>query len=681
MSQIKYNYTTGTLKMKTGNNFGWFEQWKTFYFVLEGYYLFKHMSITETNPISSFHIKEAKVVDFDQFSGKANSFAIFLSNGKTLSFIAENNFDKQRWMAAIEYTNIKTSLTSIQESLLDACVSADYDGIIVSLNEKACQLFGYEKEEVIGKNVKILMEQNKQVSHDKYINQYKETGKRKMIGQPRKVIGKHANGQEFPVEISLGEIPPQQGGDVRFIAIFRAIKKEEVEPNPDSKEFAIISKPQDPVTASEFTKVLIDTTIKDYMRQVELTLKEEILDKEVHKKVKEILQENGVKLKNGVQSCFVDLKSKMEQFLEKEAIMKKEISELYEKFEQVKKLSQELKNPQPEKIEEKVQEKKIVTKTEIEKWKLSDFSVSSTLGTGTFGRVKLVQHKETGEFYAMKILKKRKLIQMKQVLHVRSEKILQETLNFCPFTVSLYKSFQDEHAIYLILEYVPGGELLTWITLYKKFQENMCKFFAAEILLTLEAMHKNNIVFRDLKPENVLLDEYGHVKIGDFGFAKLVVDKTWTTCGTPEYLAPEIILGTGHDKMVDWYSFGILLFEMLTGYPPFHDDDRFKLFESIVKGKISFPDFLSKSAKDLIKRLTIRDKAKRLGYLGVNEIKDHPWFKGINWESISKKQTKSPINIKLTEKGSTKYFMKYKDSIIESETPLSKDQNELFKDF
>jgi PAS domain S-box-containing protein len=306
MSQIKFNYTTGNLKMKMPNTLGWFEQWKTYYFILEGYHLYRHVNVTESTPNASYNIKDAKVVDFDKFSNKSNSFAIFLSDGKTICFIAENNFDRERWKSAVDYTNVKTSINTIQESILDACISCDINGDILHLNERAALLFGWEKQELIGQNVKVLMSTNKRSMHDRYMNTYKETGKRKLIGAPRRVIAMHKNGQEFPIEISLGEIPLLVGGDVRFIALFRHIRSDSV---PMDDDVAIISKPQDPITSSEFTKMLVETSIKDCFRQIEITISEE-MDPQVVERIKKIISESQNKLRSGVVGCFLDLQTK-----------------------------------------------------------------------------------------------------------------------------------------------------------------------------------------------------------------------------------------------------------------------------------------------------------------------------------------------------------------------------------
>mmetsp|Transcript_10877 Transcript_10877/g.40562 ORF Transcript_10877/g.40562 Transcript_10877/m.40562 type:complete len:336 (-) Transcript_10877:193-1200(-) len=318
-----------------------------------------------------------------------------------------------------------------------------------------------------------------------------------------------------------------------------------------------------------------------------------------------------------------------------------------------------------------------------DKWKISDFTLLETLGTGTFGRVKLCKHRKSGRYFAMKILRKADIIRLKQVEHLMSEKAVLSSLDH-PFIVKLYKTFQDEHTLYMIMEYVVGGELFFHLRKVGKFPNDVAKFYAAEIILAMEYLHKQNIVYRDLKPENILLGEKGHVKITDFGFAKKVVDRTWTLCGTPEYLAPEIIQSKGHGKAVDWWALGILIYEMLVGYPPFFDDSPFKIYEKILTGRIEFPRFMDSAAKDIIRKLLTTDKMKRIGNLknGPDDIKNHPWFRGVNWEHLYGQLIPSPIQVKVTFAGDSRYYENYPE--VQSEKgmePLGKDVQNMFADF
>lgn len=294
---------------------------------------------------------------------------------------------------------------------------------------------------------------------------------------------------------------------------------------------------------------------------------------------------------------------------------------------------------------------------------LNDFDIHRTLGTGSFGRVHLVQYRSTGQYFAMKVLKKSEVVRLKQVEHIQNEKnILEHTHH--PMLVNMLGTFQDGTYVYMILEYVQGGEMFTYLRKYQRFSNQVAKFYAAEVLLALEYLHSKNVIYRDLKPENILLDSRGHVKITDFGFAKMVPDVTWTLCGTPDYLAPEIIQSKGYGKSVDWYALGILIFEMLAGYPPFYDEDHFKLYEKILIGKIRWPQHIDPYAKDLIKRLLTSDLTKRYGNLkgGVGDIKRHRWFADVDWRKLRKQEVAPPIVPVIKYEGDTSNFDHYEEN-------------------
>ena len=250
---------------------------------------------------------------------------------------------------------------------------------------------------------------------------------------------------------------------------------------------------------------------------------------------------------------------------------------------------------------------------------LADFELRDTLGTGSFGRVRLVkfisnQASKGDEFFALKILKKSEVIYLKQVEHVKTEKKILEEISH-PFIVNLVGAFQDEKNLFLMMEYIIGGEFFSHLRKAGRFPNDTARFYAAEITLVFEHLHGMMILYRDLKPENLLLDKQGHCKVTDFGFAKKVEYRTWTLCGTPEYLAPEIILSKGHGKAVDWWALGILMYEMLAGYPPFYDEDPLGIYQKILEGKIKFPWHFDRHSKDLIKKLLTADLTKRLGNL------------------------------------------------------------------
>ena len=208
------------------------------------------------------------------------------------------------------------------------------------------------------------------------------------------------------------------------------------------------------------------------------------------------------------------------------------------------------------------------------------------------------------------MLSKSQILKTKQVTHIKAEKEILMAVSH-PFIVSLYGSSQDQECLYFILEYVVGGEFFTHLRSQGRFSEDTSRFYASEILLTFEYLHGLDIIYRDLKPENLLLDKTGHIKITDFGFAKKIDHRTYTLCGTPDYLAPEIILNKGHGKPVDWWAMGVLIYEMMAGYPPFYDEDPMGTYQKILHGKLEFASHFSRGARDLVKKLLQADLTKR----------------------------------------------------------------------
>ncbi|EME44918.1 hypothetical protein DOTSEDRAFT_70835 [Dothistroma septosporum NZE10] len=278
------------------------------------------------------------------------------------------------------------------------------------------------------------------------------------------------------------------------------------------------------------------------------------------------------------------------------------------------------------------------------KYTLTDFQIQRTLGTGSFGRVHLVQSKHNQRFYAVKVLKKAQVYKMKQVEHTNDErKMLQRCRH--PFLITLWGTWQDSKNLYMVMDFIEGGELFSLLRKSQRFPNPVAKFYAAEVTLALDYLHSMNIIYRDLKPENLLLDRHGHIKITDFGFAKEVPDITWTLCGTPDYLAPEVVSSKGYNKSVDWWSLGILIFEMLAGFTPFWDSGSpLKIYENILKGRVKYPPYIHPDAQDLLTKLITADLTKRLGNLhgGSKDVMQHLWFAEVTWERLGKKDIDAP---------------------------------------
>lgn len=293
---------------------------------------------------------------------------------------------------------------------------------------------------------------------------------------------------------------------------------------------------------------------------------------------------------------------------------------------------------------------------------LDTFDRIKTLGTGSFGRVMLVQHKATKEYHAMKILDKQKIVKLKQVEHTLNEKKILQSTSF-PFIVHLDYSFKDNSNLYMILEFVTGGEMFSHLRQAGKFTESHSRFYAGQIALVLEYLHHMDVMYRDLKPENLLIDIQGYIKVTDFGFAKKVKGRTWTLCGTPEYLAPEIILSKGYNKAVDWWALGVLIYEMAAGYPPFFADQPIQIYEKIVSGKVRFPSHFTTDLKDILKNLLQVDITNRFGNLknGANDVKNHKWFAAIDWIALYQKKVDAPFIPKCKGPGDGSNFEEYEE--------------------
>nr|KJB42302.1 hypothetical protein B456_007G147700 [Gossypium raimondii]KJB42304.1 hypothetical protein B456_007G147700 [Gossypium raimondii] len=311
---------------------------------------------------------------------------------------------------------------------------------------------------------------------------------------------------------------------------------------------------------------------------------------------------------------------------------------------------------------------------------VDDFELLTMIGKGAFGEVRVCREKTTGQVYAMKKLKKSEMLRRGQVEHVKAERnLLAEVDSNC--IVKLYCSFQDEDFLYLIMEYLPGGDMMTLLMRKDILTEDEARFYVAETVLAIESIHKHNYIHRDIKPDNLLLDRHGHLRLSDFGLCKPLDCSTiqesdfivggnsnesgesderpaalkrtqqeqlehwqknrrtlaYSTVGTPDYIAPEVLLKKGYAMECDWWSLGAIMFEMLIGYPPFYSDDPMSTCRKIVNWKthLKFPEEakLSAEATDLISKL-LCDVSHRLGSKGAGEIKEHPWFQGVDWDRI-----------------------------------------------
>lgn len=323
-----------------------------------------------------------------------------------------------------------------------------------------------------------------------------------------------------------------------------------------------------------------------------------------------------------------------------------------------------------------------------------DFELLRLLGKGGYGKVFLVKKvcgKETGSVFAMKVLKKATIVRnVKDRDHTKAERNILERVQH-PFIVDLQYAFQTGGKLYLILEYLSGGELFMQLEREGIFMEDTACFYLAEITLAIEHLHSLGIIYRDLKPENILLDAFGHVKLTDFGLCKESIHEgsiTHTFCGTIEYMAPEILTRSGHGKAVDWWSLGALMYDMLTGAPPFSAENRKKTVDKILKARLNLPPYLTNEARGLIKRLLKKNVHERLGANADDSlpIKRHPFFRNINWDDVLDRKLDPPYKPTLCGDEDVSQF----DSKFTKQTPvdspeddsmLSESANQIFLGF
>lgn len=294
----------------------------------------------------------------------------------------------------------------------------------------------------------------------------------------------------------------------------------------------------------------------------------------------------------------------------------------------------------------------------LEKIAFKDLVVKNQLGSGTFGRVKLVDYRK--RLFALKTMHKSELVKQRQAHAVIREK---ELMQMCmhPCILRLYATFQDPHRLHLLLEFLQGGELFS--VLHTKqgdgITHSAAQFYAVAVAAALQCIHDNKVAYRDLKPENILLDSQGYPKLVDFGFAKIVKDKTYTLCGTPEYLAPELVVGRGHDFGVDWWAFGILIYEMIVGYTPFVASDPSAICKNVIRAPLRFPRKFADKPLDLCTHLLVRNPSHRLGKSSRHKVLKHPWLASVDLDALLAHKLKPPWQPKIKNATDCSNFENY----------------------
>jgi len=307
--------------------------------------------------------------------------------------------------------------------------------------------------------------------------------------------------------------------------------------------------------------------------------------------------------------------------------------------------------------------------------KLDEFKSLGVLGIGSFGWVTLVKDPNTNKTYSLKSIKKVRVVETGQQEHMRNERALQAIMD-SPFIVKLYATYQDKTRVYLLMEAVLGGELFTVLRFNKKFSERTSRFYASCCVEAFDHMHGKNVLYRDLKPENLMLDERGYIKIVDFGFAKRR-NHTSTLCGTPEYLAPEVIKSWTQSFAVDWWGLGILIYEMVVSHPPFEDDKHLKMYEKILRKPVDYPRQVTPKCREVIDALLRKNFRRRLGSGsgGANAVRQHPWFKDFKWEWLVKRKLNSPYVPRIKDREDLSCFHSYPDDEFKCEEEVYVDDN------
>nr|CDS30157.1 protein kinase c epsilon type [Hymenolepis microstoma] len=297
--------------------------------------------------------------------------------------------------------------------------------------------------------------------------------------------------------------------------------------------------------------------------------------------------------------------------------------------------------------------------------RLADFNLLKVLGKGSFGKVMLAEHRATDEVFAVKILKKDVIIQEEDVECTMAERRILVLAAQHPFLTALYCSFQTEDRLFFVMEYVNGGDLMFQIQRARRFDEARARFYAAEVILALMFLHRHYIVYRDLKLDNILLDAEGHCKLADFGMCKegmLPGVTTSTFCGTPDYIAPEILAEQDYGFSVDWWALGVLMYEMLAGAPPFEGETEQDLFNAISYGDVKYPSSLQDDAVDILSKFLLKSPSRRLGCVGTEggeaAIQRHPFFREIDWKLLEERKIRPPFRPKVRSRFDTTNFDK-----------------------
>lgn len=315
---------------------------------------------------------------------------------------------------------------------------------------------------------------------------------------------------------------------------------------------------------------------------------------------------------------------------------------------------------------------------------LDQFVVGRTIGVGSFGRVLLFKHKKTNYTYAAKVMNKEKIVRMNQAHRVVEEKRILQSI-CCKFLTDLRFTFKTNSNLFLLMPFIKGGELFSYLKKSTRFPESQVRFYVAQVLLAFEYLHTIEVVYRDLKPENVILECDGYLKLIDFGFAKHVPTSTSSFIGTPEYMAPEMLIRTRREKgygySVDVWSMGVFIYELTTGSPPFSGDNLFQVFNRIIKRKYSMPADFNVSLMDLLQKIFQVDVELRIGCgtQGVVELKNHAWFSEINWWALFEKKVKPYFIPTCSDQKEDANFSTYDEEPIEESE--EEQYQELFSDF